>query len=73
MVKGDYKKAIDDLSLSLQFNSKNAETYYCRGLAYNIQGDKKKAIADFETALRLDPNNAEYKKNLEKARGARGR
>jgi tetratricopeptide (TPR) repeat protein len=77
--KGDYDKAITDLSKSILLSPKNnapkfsVSMYSERGSAYMGKGDYDSAIADWETVLQLDPDNHNAKSNIEKARQKRGR
>ena len=47
---------IDDL---VQFFSRNAKLYYCRGFVHDCRGDANLAIADYSEAIRLNPKYAE--------------
>lgn len=52
------KSALNDITKSLQLNSKDAEAYIIRGLIYFYLFQKKiEAIIDYNQALRLEPNN----------------
>jgi len=56
--KGDFDRAIADLSEAIRLDPKYAEAYYGRGLAYGNKGDLDRAIADYSEAIRLDPKLA---------------
>src|SRR6516164_8975867 len=58
--KGDYDRAITDLSRGIRLDPENpssAFAYKCRGLAYFEKDDYDRAIADYTEALRLNPND----------------
>src|SRR6516225_5306774 len=60
--KGDYDRAITDLSRGIRLDPENpssAFAYKCRGLVYIEKNDFDRAIADFSEAIRLAPNYAE--------------
>ncbi len=56
--KGDFDRAIADLSEAVRLDPKYAEGYYGRGLAYGNKDDLDRAIADYSEAIRLDPKLA---------------
>ncbi|MGA2258561.1 MAG: tetratricopeptide repeat protein [Thermoguttaceae bacterium] len=56
--KGEYDKAIADLTESIRLDPKNADWYNNRGPFYEKRGEYDKAIADFTEAIRQDPNYA---------------
>jgi tetratricopeptide (TPR) repeat protein len=49
----DYKKAIEDMNFSIQYNDEYAWAYYTRGMAYKLLDEKEKAIDDFKKVLDL--------------------
>lgn len=51
--KGDFDKAIADLTEAIRLNPKYAEAYHSRGIAYEEKGDQSKAEADFAKAKAL--------------------
>ena len=51
--KGNYDKAIADLTETIQMNPQLAEAYYNRGLAYSRKGEKTKAEEDSAHARKL--------------------
>jgi tetratricopeptide (TPR) repeat protein len=53
--KGNYEKAIKELSETIRLNPKQARNYNNRGLGYHGRGDYENAIKDFSEAIRLDP------------------
>src|SRR6516165_1783137 len=53
--KGDFDRAIADLSEAIRLDPKYAEAYYLRGVTYRNKGDSDHAIADFSEAIRLAP------------------
>jgi len=53
--KGDFDRAIADLSEAVRLDPKYAEGYYGRGLAYGNKDDLDRAIADLSEAIRLAP------------------
>jgi len=56
--KGDFDRAIADLSEAIRLDPKYAEAYYLRGVTYRNKGDLDRAIADYSEAIRLDPKLA---------------
>lgn len=55
--KGELRKALSDLTASIQLNPKSAIAYLGRGHVYKDLGDNHKAINDYTMAIRLDPKN----------------
>lgn len=55
----DFKGAILDFNKAADFDPKNPEVYYLRGVCKSSLGQKKEAILDFDKALSLDPEYAE--------------
>lgn len=53
-VMGDYEKAIDDFTKSIEFKADIAEVYAERGNAYNLLEKYDKALNDFTQALILE-------------------
>ena len=56
--KGEYDKALVDLSAAIKRNNKFADAYYDRGLTYYNMHDAKLAIADFTNAIAFKPKYA---------------
>jgi len=56
--KGDYDRAIADLTQAIRLDPNYADAYISRGSVYNEKGDYDRAIADLTQAIRLDPNYA---------------
>jgi tetratricopeptide (TPR) repeat protein len=57
--KGEYERAIADLTTAIEIDPKIAPAYYNRGQAYNKKGEYERAIADFTSAIEIDPKDAE--------------
>jgi tetratricopeptide (TPR) repeat protein len=57
--KGDYDRAIADLSNAIRLNPTDAWSYNYRGVAYYSKNNYDKAIADYTEAIRLNSNEAE--------------
>jgi tetratricopeptide (TPR) repeat protein len=55
--KGEYQKAIEDLSTGLRLYPNNAEGLSRRGEAYERLGERAKALADFKAALAIEPGS----------------
>ena len=53
--KDDYERAIADYNRTIEFNPNYAETYYNRGLVYDIKGEINRAIVDYNRAIELNP------------------
>jgi tetratricopeptide (TPR) repeat protein len=60
-------KAIAELNEAIRINSENADSYYYRGLAYQLKTnpDYKAAMKDLEKALELKPNSNLYSRCIE--------
>jgi len=60
-------KAIAEINKAIQINPVNADSYYYRGIAYQLKTDPdyKAALKDFEKALELKPNSMLYSKCIE--------
>jgi serine/threonine protein kinase/tetratricopeptide (TPR) repeat protein len=57
--KGEYDKAIADLTEAIQLDPKVAGAYNRRGFCYFAKHEYDKAIADCSEAIRLDPQDAD--------------
>jgi len=57
--KGDYGKAIEDLTKAIELKPDEADFYYLRGNAYYWKGEYEKAIKDFDKVLELNPSYKE--------------
>jgi len=55
--KGDYDRAIADLTQAIRLDPNYALAYGVRADAYYGKGDYDRAIADYTQAMRLDPND----------------
>jgi tetratricopeptide (TPR) repeat protein len=53
--KGDYQQAIADFDRVIKKNSKHAQAYYQRSLAYKHLGGDVRAKDDHDAAIRIDP------------------
>ena len=69
---GDYDKAIERYSRSIELNEHQPGSYYNRGLSYGRKGEFDRAIRDFTRAIELDPDYAEAHINRGIARSAGG-
>lgn len=56
----EYTRAIDALTLALQFNPREPIYFIARGQAYYDMGDGYRCVLDETAAINLDPNNADY-------------
>lgn len=56
--RGEYDKAVADLTDAIRLEPKSPRGYSNRGNIYLLRGQYDKAAADLDEALRLDPNNA---------------
>jgi putative GTP pyrophosphokinase len=54
-VLGDYRKALQDYSQSLRYDSRNARAYVNRGLCYRLLGKIERSLQDYEEAVALAP------------------
>ena len=64
--KGKYNQAIKEFDAALQKNSKLAEAYFNRGLAYALTGRYEQAASDFNKFIALEPRDpdAYYNRGL---------
>lgn len=69
--RGDYAKALDELSQAERIAPKLALVQQYRANVEFLRGDRTAAIAALERALALEPDNALYKLNLERLRAAK--
>lgn len=72
LAAGDYKGAIADYTSALSYDSKNADIYNNRGVAYFNLGKYTSAIRDFKSALKINPNFEIAKDNKKLAHAKRG-
>jgi CHAT domain-containing protein/Tfp pilus assembly protein PilF len=56
--KGDFDRAIADLTKGIELDPSQAVVHAARGEAYRFRGDVDRAIADYNKALELDPKRA---------------
>ncbi len=63
--KGEYGRAISDLSRAIELNPKYSQAYNNRGFAHLNKRAYGLAIRDFGEAIRLDPSFALAHKNRE--------
>lgn len=60
MRRGDFEKAIADLTQVITLDPNSTEGFKLRGKAiYSIRGDLSKALADFNSAIDLEPKDVE--------------
>ncbi|MEO8204728.1 MAG: tetratricopeptide repeat protein [Chthoniobacterales bacterium] len=64
----DFKGAIEDYTLALKINAKEATIYHARGNAKYALHDNKGAIADYTQAIQIAPDNPEFYKSRALAR-----
>src|ERR1051326_9390814 len=58
--KGQYDKAIADLSDAIRLDPQLSDPFYWRGKSYNEKGQFQNAIPDFTEAIQLDPEHDDY-------------
>jgi tetratricopeptide (TPR) repeat protein len=56
--KGDYDKAIADLTKAIEIDPKYANSYYTRGIAWEKKGNSNRAIVDYSKATEINPKHA---------------
>eukprot|EP01022_Parablepharisma_sp_SALTPOND_P028607 TRINITY_DN71236_c0_g1_i1.p2 TRINITY_DN71236_c0_g1~~TRINITY_DN71236_c0_g1_i1.p2 ORF type:complete len:418 (-),score=26.79 TRINITY_DN71236_c0_g1_i1:883-2052(-) len=56
--KGDFVKAVDYYTKSLEIRTKNFKVLFNRGFAYDKLGEYDKAIQDYSRAIEVEPTNA---------------
>jgi tetratricopeptide (TPR) repeat protein len=66
----DYDKAIANFSTALGIDTKLANSYYGRGLAWYYKGDYSQSANDAKEAVKLSPNNIAYDDLVYKAGSA---
>ena len=52
-----YKEAVEQFSLAIAENNKNAQAFYLRGITYVYLEDFAKSVLDLEAGVKLDPDN----------------
>ena len=57
--KNEYNKRIKDYTAMIEYDPKNAESYFNRGIGYCDKGEYDKAIEDYTEAIRLNPKYAD--------------
>jgi tetratricopeptide (TPR) repeat protein len=57
MRKGDYDRAIADLSDAIQRKPDLADAYLVRGAAFDMKGDHDRAVVDFDKDIQLKPDD----------------
>jgi protein O-mannosyl-transferase len=62
-IRGDYKKALNDFNLVIQYYPEFSDVYNNRANVKKRIGDLKGAIEDFDIAIEKDPNKAEIYSN----------
>ena len=66
--KGEYQRAIEEYSQTLELNPQFAAAYNNRGNSYYGKGETIRAIQDYDKAIELDPLNADAYNNRGNAR-----
>ena len=56
---GAHEDAIDDFSLSVQYDPELADAYYFKGLAFEALGEQTRADGQYKNAYFYDPNDTE--------------
>ena len=56
---GDYKRAIEDFTSSIQINPSDADAYFYRGNAFYELGNKSEAIEDYTQAIKINDSDAD--------------
>lgn len=59
-IKGDFNRAIIDLTQAIKLDSNYAEAYFLRGVAYGIKKDFGQAIEDLTQAIALESDDPFY-------------
>ena len=72
MMFGQPNMAIETYSQAIDFNPRNTDAYYNRGLAYNEKGEFENAINDYSRAIELDPRDAKAYNNRGNAHQEKG-
>jgi hypothetical protein len=62
--KKQYNAAINHYNQALKLNSKDADTYYKRGLAHYHLGSYEKAIADYTQVIQINLITVKFTRNL---------
>src|SRR4030095_11212238 len=55
VTQGDFKRAVADFEIALQFDPRCANAYFGRGVARQMSGELQAAISDYSTAIELNP------------------
>jgi regulator of sirC expression with transglutaminase-like and TPR domain len=56
VVSGDYARAIEDYTASINQDGSSAKAFNNRGIAFEKSGDTRRALADFSEALKIAPD-----------------
>ncbi len=59
--KGNYNKAIAELSILLNQNEDDASLYFLRSQAYKSNGEENRSLIDLNLAIKKDPENSMYR------------
>jgi tetratricopeptide (TPR) repeat protein len=70
---GDYEQAVEQLSMAIELNPRDAAVYHNRGLALGELRDYDRAIEDFTQVIALEPQSAQAYCNRGAAYGNSGR
>lgn len=65
----DHEKAVEDFSLVIKKNPKNAHAHFRRAFSYKALKRYAEAADDFEKAKELDPLNPKMVVNYKKLKG----
>ncbi len=72
MQTGQLDKAIEDFNAALNINTKDAESWAWRGLAFERAGKRPEAIESYQRALTVQPSHATAKQGLARVQGGGG-
>jgi cytochrome c-type biogenesis protein CcmH/NrfG len=59
-----FKKAVNKLERSLQWNPTDPETWMLKAEAYRCLNDSKKALASYQHCVKIAPKNIDYRASL---------
>ena len=69
MATNQYDKAIEDFNAALNVDSKDANSWAWRGVAYERKGDRQQAIESYQHALNIDNGNSVARQGSSRLQG----
>ena len=64
LIKGDFRDAVDDLSISITFNHDRGAAFFARGIAYAELDNTDESLRDMKTAIAFSNKEIEGFANM---------